>query len=125
MLSNSVRERYTTAGFELIQQGRKLLSNGEKLVEKATAEESVVVLDAYCKDSSDVARKVIDLLCNATKSRFKAVMDVFMWLSVAILCCMSIVTAPDKATVVVSTSLATISGAFLVASFDLYMKRDE
>lgn len=125
MLSNSAKERYTTAGFELIQQGRKLLSNGEKLVEKATAEESVVVLDAYCKDSADVARKVVDLSCNATKSRFKAAMDVFMWLSVAILCCMSIVTAPDKATVVVSTSLATISGAFLVASFDLYMKRDE
>ena len=61
MLSNSVKERYTMAGFELIQQGKKLLSNGEKLVEKATAEESVVVLDAYCKDSSDVAKKVIDL----------------------------------------------------------------
>lgn len=125
MLSNSAKERYTTTGLELIQQGRKLLSNGEKLVEKATAEESAVILDAYCKDSSNVAEKVIDLSCNAKKSRFKAVMDVFMGLSVVILCCMSIVIAPDKATVVVSTFLATINGAFLVASLNLHMKRDE
>lgn len=125
MLSNSVKERYTMAGYGFTMLGKKIMENGKELSQKALDDDSLVKLDAICQDNMNMAKELIDLSCNAKKSRFKVVLDVVMWLLLTILCCVTIAAAPDKASTVVTTFLTAISVGFLMASFDVYMKRDE
>ena len=125
MLSNSVKERYTMAGYGFTMLGKKIMENGKELSQKALDDDSLVKLDAICQDNMNMAKELIDLSCNAKKSRFKAALDVVMWLLLTILCCVTIAAAPDKASTVVTTFLTAISVGFLMASFDVYMKRDE
>ncbi len=125
MLSNSVKERYIMAGYGFTMLGKKIMENGKELSQKALNDDSLVKLDAICQTNMNMAKELIDLSCNAKKSRFKVALDVVMWLLLTILGCVTIAAAPDKASTVVTTFFTTTSIGFLMASFDVYMKRDE
>ncbi len=124
MLSNSVKERYTMAGYGFTMLGKKIMENGEELTKKALNDDSQVKLVAICQDNTNMAKEVIDLSCNAKKSRFKLILDAVLWLSFTILFCMGIAIAPDKASTVAMTFMGTVCLGFFGVALELLIERD-